>query len=163
MKIRIQHQTAYRYAEKVMFGPHRVMLRPREGHDIHIEQSMLEVAPAHLIRWIRDVYGNSIAVVQFTEPASELVVYSEVVLHHYEINPFDFYIEPKAVRYPFAYEDETAVETREFDPARLSQRRDPRAGMAWLVLATGTKRRHLAAASADERADQPEPQIPDPV
>jgi transglutaminase-like putative cysteine protease len=110
LKIRIQHRTSYRYAEKVAFGPHRLMLRPREGHDIHIEQSMLEIAPAHHIHWIRDVYGNSIAVVDFTEQASELVVTSEVILHHYEINPFDFYIEPAALRYPFAYNHETALE-----------------------------------------------------
>ncbi len=86
------------------------MLRPREGHDIHIEQSMLEVTPRHHIHWIRDVYGNSIAVVDFTERASELVVSSEVILNHYEINPFDFYIEPEAFRYPFVYNHETSLE-----------------------------------------------------
>ncbi|MCE0521539.1 MAG: hypothetical protein LV480_01340 [Methylacidiphilales bacterium] len=30
MKLRIQHRTTYRYAEKVFFGPHPIMLRPRE-------------------------------------------------------------------------------------------------------------------------------------
>lgn len=110
LKIRIQHRTSYRYSEKVRFGPHRLMLRPREGHDIHIEQSMLEIAPAHHIHWIRDVYGNSIAVVDFTEYALELVVSSEVILHHYEVNPFDFYIEPEALRYPFSYTYETSLE-----------------------------------------------------
>ena len=110
MKLRIQHRTTYRYANAVAFGPHRMMLRPREGHDIHIEQSLLEVTPTHRIRWIRDVYGNSIAVVDFTQSASELVVYSEVVLNHFEINPFDFYIETEAVRYPFSYDRETSLE-----------------------------------------------------
>ena len=110
MKLRIQHRTTYRYAHAVAFGPHRMMLRPREGHDIHIEQSLLEVSPAHRIRWIRDVYGNSIAVIDFTQSAPELVVYSEVVLNHFEINPFDFYIEAEAVRYPFSYNNETSLE-----------------------------------------------------
>ncbi len=110
MKIRIQHQTIYRYAEIVAFGQHRMMLRPREGHDIRIEQSILEIRPAHCIRWIRDVYGNSIAVVDFTERASELNVYSEVLLNHFETNPFNFHIEAEAVHYPFLYSHEAFLE-----------------------------------------------------
>ena len=110
MKLRIQHRTTYRYAEKVIFGPHRMMLRPREGHDIQIEQSVLHITPAHRIDWMRDVYGNSIAVVNFTERASELMIYSELLLNHFEVNPFDFRIEPEAFRYPFLYDLKTSLE-----------------------------------------------------
>jgi transglutaminase-like putative cysteine protease len=110
MKLRIQHRTTYRYAEKVMFGPHRMMLRPREGHDIQIEQSVLEVTPAHRTDWLRDVYGNSIAVAHFNERASELMVYSDLILNHFETNPFDFFLEADAVRYPFSYDAETALQ-----------------------------------------------------
>lgn len=110
MKLRIQHRTTYHYAEKVMFGPHRLLLRPREGHDIQIERSMLEVTPAHRIDWIRDVYGNSIAVATFSERGSELMVYSDLVLNHFEANPFDFQIDPAAAQYPFLYDYETALE-----------------------------------------------------
>ncbi len=110
MKLRIQHRTTYRYAQTVGFGPHRLMLRPREGHDIHIVESVLQISPSHQINWIRDVYGNSIAVVRFSAPASELMVYSDLVLNHYESNPFDFSIEPEALSYPFVYPDETARE-----------------------------------------------------
>lgn len=86
------------------------MLRPREGHEVHIEQSLLKISPAHSVRFIQDVYGNSIAVVDFTEQTSELTVYSEVVLDHYESDPFDFQIEPVAVWYPFFYPYETFLE-----------------------------------------------------
>jgi transglutaminase-like putative cysteine protease len=110
MKLRIQHRTTYRYSEKVLFGPHRIMLRPREGHDIQIEQSVLEIAPAHRIHWIRDSYGNSIAVVNFTEPASKLMIYSAFLLTHFGANPFDFCIEQEATQYPFAYDLETSLE-----------------------------------------------------
>jgi transglutaminase-like putative cysteine protease len=110
MKLRIQHRTTYRYAEKVIFGPHRLMLRPREGHDVQIERSVLEIAPAHRIDWIRDVYGNSLAVAHFSERASELMVYSDLVINHFETNPFDFFLEPEAARYPFFYHHETALE-----------------------------------------------------
>jgi transglutaminase-like putative cysteine protease len=110
MKLRIQHRTTYRYSEKVNFGPHRIMVRPREGHDIQIEQSRLEVAPAHRIQWSQDVYGNNLALVHFTEPASELVIYSDLVLQHLETNPFDFFLDPSAVQYPFSYDAETSLE-----------------------------------------------------
>ena len=110
VKLRIQHRTTYRYAEKVHFGPHRIMVRPREGHDIQIEQSRLEVSPANRVQWSQDVYGNNLALVHFTEPASELVIYSDLVLHHLETNPFDFFLEPAAVNYPFTYEAETSLE-----------------------------------------------------
>jgi len=110
MKLRIRHRTTYFYSESVSFGPHRMMLRPREGHDIKIAQSVLEITPAHSIHWIRDVNGNSIAVADFTERAKQLMVFSDLVLDHFEINPFDFQIEPGAVNYPFAYDPETALE-----------------------------------------------------
>jgi len=110
VKLRIQHRTTYRYSEKVQFGPHRIMVRPREGHDIQIERSSLEVSPAHRIQWSQDVYGNNIALIQFTEPASELMIYSDLVLQHLETNPFDFFLEPEAVQYPFSYDPETTLE-----------------------------------------------------
>jgi len=110
VKLRIQHRTTYRYSEPVQFGPHRIMLRPREGHDIQIEQAELEVTPAHRIQWSQDVYGNNIALINFTVPASELMIYSDLVLQHLETNPFDFFLEPEAVQYPFSYDSETTLE-----------------------------------------------------
>ncbi len=110
MKLRIQHRTIYRYSEKVTFGPHRIMLRPREGHDIQITQSVLEIAPAHRLHWIRDAYGNSIAEVNFSEPAAQLMIYSVLHLTHFGANPFDFCIEPTAIHYPFSYDLETSLE-----------------------------------------------------
>src|SRR5580698_9810793 len=86
------------------------MVRPREGHDIQIEQSSLEISPAHRIQWSQDVYGNNIAQVHFTAFAAELVIYSDLVLNHAETNPFDFFLEPSAVSYPFGYDPETTLE-----------------------------------------------------
>ncbi len=86
------------------------MVRPREGHDIQIEQSELKVSPAHRIQWSQDVYGNNTALVHFTESASELVIFSDLVLQHLETNPFDFFLEPGVVQYPFSYDAETSLE-----------------------------------------------------
>jgi len=110
MKLRIRHRTTYRYTQNVDFGPHTMMLRPREGHDVHIEQSVLQISPAHRIDWFRDVYGNCLAVAQFSQSAKELMIFSDVVLNHFESNPLDVYTEKGASKYPFAYKPETSLE-----------------------------------------------------
>jgi transglutaminase-like putative cysteine protease len=114
MKIRIQHRTTYHYAAPVRLGPHRVMVRPREGHDLHIESSILTIRPAQTVHWMRDVNGNSIALVDFTERAAELMIYSELVLNHYDSDPLDFRVEPYAVHYPFVYDPWTLPELTAF-------------------------------------------------
>jgi len=110
MKIRIQHRTTYRYAEPVTLGQHRIMVRPREGHDLHIESSILTIRPAHTVHWVRDVNGNSIALVDFLESSQEMMIYSELDLHHYDSDPLDFHVEPYAVNYPFVYDPWTLPE-----------------------------------------------------
>jgi len=40
-RIRIIHKTEYHYNEPVTFGQHRALMRPREGHDVHIGSSTL--------------------------------------------------------------------------------------------------------------------------
>ena len=110
MQLRIQHRTTYNYSQPVSFGQHKIMARPREGHDLHIESSVLEITPAHEIHWMRDVNGNSIAKVDFTEQASQLMIYSELVLQHYDSNPLDFILEESAAHYPFVYDPDSQVE-----------------------------------------------------
>ena len=45
-RIRIVHNTEYHYRQPVVLGPHRVMMRPREGHDVRIVRGRLDVEPA---------------------------------------------------------------------------------------------------------------------
>jgi transglutaminase-like putative cysteine protease len=116
MIIRIQHRTTYHYATPVRLGTHRVMVRPREGHDLHIESSILTIRPIPTIHWMRDVNGNSIALVDFDERqrVDELMFYSELVLEHFDADPLDFRVEPYAVHYPFVYDPWTLPELTAF-------------------------------------------------
>ncbi len=102
-RLRIKHLTEYLFPTQVTLNPHRLLLRPREGHDVRIETSRLEITPAYNIKWQRDVYDNSLAVVNFLERTDKLIVASEVVIQHYDAAPFDFLIENYAVNYPFMY------------------------------------------------------------
>ena len=83
-RIEIIHTTRYNYAEPVRFLPHKLHVRPREGHDIRIESSGLRITPDYDIRWQRDVYGNSVAIVTFDGMDDTLELVSTVVVEHYE-------------------------------------------------------------------------------
>lgn len=100
----ISHITVYRYSEPVSLGPHRLMVRPLEGHDVQIRSSTLQISPENRVRWIHDVFGNSIALVDFLAPAAELRVESMVTVEQYNTNPFDFVIDPSATELPFYYQ-----------------------------------------------------------
>jgi transglutaminase-like putative cysteine protease len=130
MKIRIQHRTTYNYNQPVSIGQHKIMVRPREGHDLHIESSVLEINPAHTIRWMRDVDGNSIAKVDFTQQAAQISFYSEVILQQYDTNPLDFILEESAVTYPFVYDPDSLPELTAF--MALLYPRDAAALREWL-------------------------------
>jgi transglutaminase-like putative cysteine protease len=80
--LRIFHQTVYRYRREVKFLPHRLVLRPREGHDLRVESLALATIPRSDIAWSRDIFGNSIARAYFTEPGGELRIESDVVIRH---------------------------------------------------------------------------------
>jgi len=103
-QLKVSHLTEYTFADYVTLEPHRLLLRPREGHDIRILSSRLDISPAYKIRWHRDVYDNSVATVSFQEAASYLSIFSEITLEHYEEAPLDFVVADYAVNYPFRYQ-----------------------------------------------------------
>jgi transglutaminase-like putative cysteine protease len=80
MKLRIHHETRYSYTRRVRFGPHRLVLRPREGHDLRVESMDVQVSPNAELTWTRDVFGNSIGTLDFAAPAKELRIVSDVVV-----------------------------------------------------------------------------------
>jgi transglutaminase-like putative cysteine protease len=109
-RIRIVHKTEYHYNQRVRFGPHRALLRPREGHDLHIARSRLEVEPTADVRWLRDIYGNSIAILSFTMPSQKLSIFSEVDVDLYPDEAIECLIDPAASFFPFQYAPEEQVE-----------------------------------------------------
>lgn len=80
MNLRIHHETRYTYRRRVRFGPHRLVLRPREGHDLRVESMEVQVSPPAHLTWSRDVFGNSICTLDIEKPAKELRIVSKVVI-----------------------------------------------------------------------------------
>lgn len=103
-RIKIEHSTTYEYPEPVNFLKHRLLVRPRAGHDIRIESSRLDISPRYSIRWYRDVYGNSVAAVDFAAPADRLSIVSEVIVQHYEARPVELVVADEAKQFPFRYD-----------------------------------------------------------
>ncbi|MEO6569663.1 MAG: transglutaminase family protein [Opitutaceae bacterium] len=80
LKLRIRHETLYSYSRRVRFGPHRLVLRPREGHDLRVESMDVQVSPSAHLTWTRDVFGNSIGTLDFFEPAKVLRIVSNALI-----------------------------------------------------------------------------------
>lgn len=109
-KIRILHTTEYFYHEAVTFGPHTAMLRPREGHDLHIDRGSFESTPQANLRWKRDVYDNSVAVLTFDKPSDHLRLHSEVDVTLLANEAPECILDPAATHYPFFYNPEDRAE-----------------------------------------------------
>jgi transglutaminase-like putative cysteine protease len=79
--LHIVHDTTYSYKKAVRFGPHRLVIRPREGHDVRIEEIRVEIEPTFDLEWSRDLFGNCVATAHILSPAEHLRIHSEVLLH----------------------------------------------------------------------------------
>src|SRR6185369_10870120 len=104
----INHKTVYHYDRPVAFGEHRIMLRPRDGHDLRVLSSSLDITPQPMqLRWIHDVFGNSVAIATFNERSQTLSFTAMATVEHN--NPAEaFALTPDdpAYFYPFLYDDE---------------------------------------------------------
>jgi len=108
-RYKILHRTYYNFSAAVQLEPHVLRLRPREGHELHIESETLEITPPATLRWHRDVEDNSVAIATFDTPATQLVIESEVIIQQFNESPLDFLVADYAIDYPFAYSPEDRV------------------------------------------------------
>lgn len=102
-RYKILHRTYYNFSAEVQLEPHTLRLRPREGHELRIESSNLNITPPATLRWHRDVEDNSVAIASFDTPARQLIIESEVIIQQYNEAPLDFLVAEYAMHYPFAY------------------------------------------------------------
>lgn len=106
-RLTIHHKTEYRYAYPVAFGEHRIMLRPRDGHDLRVVSGDLNIEPVPMsLRWIHDVFGNSVAIATFDARADRLTVTSTATVELYPTEAFALTPDEAAYFYPFLYDEE---------------------------------------------------------
>ncbi len=121
----LSHVTTYTYRHPVAFGEHRIMVRPRESYDQHLIDAQLTISPEPSdVRWLQDVFGNSVAIATFDKRAKTLVFDSRIRLQHEPAELQDVDIEDYARLYPFTYSSEDmpdllrSIERQHHDPQR---------------------------------------------
>jgi transglutaminase-like putative cysteine protease len=87
------------------------MSRPRDSHDLRLLDTTLVIdPPASALRWIHDVFGNSIAIATFNQPAQQLVFESGFRAEHFPAEPRALEVEPYAAEFPFSYSADDAMD-----------------------------------------------------
>ncbi len=111
----IHHNTEYRYTHPVAFGEHRIMLRPRDGHDLRVLSSRLDITPAPMsLRYIHDVFGNSVAIATFDDRAKVLSFTSSATIEHSPVDDFALTSDDQAYFYPFLYDGDELPDLIQF-------------------------------------------------
>lgn len=105
-QLKVRHVTEYHYSEPVSFGRHRMMFRPRDSHSLRLLRTHLSIAPRpERVRWIYDVFGNSVAFAEFGDLKSDALTFtSEIELHHYQSPHFTDLFLASAKRLPMEYD-----------------------------------------------------------
>jgi uncharacterized protein (DUF2126 family)/transglutaminase-like putative cysteine protease len=109
--VALNHITHYRYDRPVNLGPQIVRLRPAPHCRTRILSYSQRVEPAHhFCNWQQDPFANYMARLVFAEKTREFKVTVDVVAEMAVYNPFDFFLEPAAEKFPFSYSNETKAE-----------------------------------------------------
>ncbi len=121
MRFLLRHTTTYSYANPVTLGRHRLMLRPRDSHEMKLHQATMSISPVpSSIIWQYDVFGNSIALVDFNCQTTELSIESTLDMERFAFPDPEVLMSDHARHLPLAY---SADEIR--DLAGLQERHVP--------------------------------------
>jgi len=107
----LNHVTQYRYDRLVGLSPQVIRLRPAPHCRTPILSYSLRVEPAqHFINWQQDAFANYQARLVFPDRMREFKVTVDLVAEMAVYNPFDFFLEPSAEKFPFRYAPELHAE-----------------------------------------------------
>jgi transglutaminase-like putative cysteine protease len=109
VKVRIEYQTQYRYAEPVSFSPHVFRLFPRVDHHLRIHSHSFQTNADAVISYRRDLFDNEIASCFYPNASALLGAQLGLEIELQPTNPFAFLLDSHAIEIPFDY---TAEERR---------------------------------------------------
>ncbi|WP_339034587.1 transglutaminase family protein [Bradyrhizobium symbiodeficiens] len=127
----VHHRTIYRYRKPVKLGQHQLLFRPRDSYDQRLLDCRLVIRPEPAeVRWIHDVSGNCLTLVDFDTVSDQLQFDTTIELDHTPENTPDFRIEDYAREHPFAYADS---ELPDLEPYMRRHHPDDFAVEEWLA------------------------------
>jgi transglutaminase-like putative cysteine protease len=104
MRFALVHRTSYRFDRAVGLAPHEIRLRPAPHAQLRIDAYALDVEPAsRTLHWQQDPFANWVARLTFPDRASLLELRVELSGELVDVNPFNFFVDPAAAGFPFAY------------------------------------------------------------
>lgn len=105
IRVALHHKTEYRYERAVQLGPQIVRLRPAPHCRTPILSYSMKITPEeHFCNWQQDPQGNYIARLVFPKPTQDFEIAIDLLADMTAINPFDFFLESYAEKFPFQYE-----------------------------------------------------------
>jgi uncharacterized protein (DUF2126 family)/transglutaminase-like putative cysteine protease len=150
--VALTHRTSYRYDRAVTMGPQTIRLRPAPHARTPVLAYSLTIAPEpHFLNWQQDPQGNFLARVVFPEKVTHFDVTVDLVADMATINPFDFFLEPDAETFPFAYDP---VLEQELSPFRKLAPVGPKLATLLAEIPRGGKPRTIDMLVALNRAVQ---------
>lgn len=104
--VALTHITSYEYDRRVSMSPQAIRLRPAPHCRTKVLSYSQIVSPKeHFINWQQDPFGNYVARVVFPEKTTSFRVEVRLLAEMAVYNPFDFFLEPAAEKFPFRYEE----------------------------------------------------------
>ncbi len=129
--IRVLHRTEYTYDRPITLNPHHLMLRPRDGHDLWVDDAFLTIHPQASLRWYFDTFGNSLAEATFHAESDRLLIESELLLRRYATDVLARQDGPHVCPYPFVYTRDEALDLAPY--LALENQQDAESLDGWLA------------------------------